>query len=250
MLRAACACRPHLESDQTVADRSQRRGDIRIAQNERQQDAKEVGGAPACDITPFFAKAVSVLKQSFIPGFPEGAQRIGEALSLLKQDGRVSYFVGGDNYVSHLQGDKAGERFAFACLMENGHVRVSDLQKPPLSLPQRTLMNWCAQYRKDGATSFFRSAPIHKPPVMTEVTRAPCAALLGEGIRTSVIARQLGLNDSTLRKAIARKAIPVVAGSQQHWHRLQPQLPGLTFALLPSRLQQPQSFCLQGRLGA
>ena len=39
-----------------------------------------------------------MFKQSFIPGFPEGAQRVGEALSILKQDGRVTYFVGGDNY--------------------------------------------------------------------------------------------------------------------------------------------------------
>ena len=46
----------------------------------------------------------------------------GEALSILKQDGRVTYYVGGDDYFNHPQGDKAGERFAFACLMENGHV--------------------------------------------------------------------------------------------------------------------------------
>ena len=148
-------------------------------------------------------------KQSFIPGFPEGAQRIGEALSILEQDGRVTYFVGGDNYVDHPIGDKAGERFALACLMENGHIRAIDLQKSPLLLAHRTLMNWCAQYRKDGATSFFRGTPLKKPAVMTEVMRAQCGALLGEGIRPSEIALRLGINPSTLRKAITRKAIPM-----------------------------------------
>ena len=126
-----------------------------------------------------------MFKQSFIPGFPEGAQRIGGALSILKQDARVIYFVGGEHYVDHKEGDKAGERFAFACLMENGHVRATDLQKPPLSLPQRTLMNWCAQYRKDGSTSFFRGRPLKKPPVMTEAMRAQCAGLLDQAINPS-----------------------------------------------------------------
>lgn len=148
-------------------------------------------------------------KQSFIPGFPEGAQRIGEALSILEQDGRVTYFVGGDNYVDHPVGDKAGERFAFACLMQNRHIRAVDLEKSPLLLPHRTLMNWSAQYRKDGATSFFRGQPLKKPPVMTETVRVQCAILLDEGIGPSEIARRLGIKHSTLRKAIARKAIPV-----------------------------------------
>lgn len=149
-----------------------------------------------------------MFKQSFIPGFPEGAQRVGEALSILKQDGRVTYFVGGDNYFDHKEGDKAAERYGFACLMENGHVRATDLEKA-LSLPHRTLMNWCAQYRRDGSDSFFRGPPLKKPPVMTEAVRAQCASLLDQGIKPAEVARQLCINHSTLRKAITRKAIPM-----------------------------------------
>ena len=37
-------------------------------------------------------------KQLFMPGFPDGAQRIGEAVSIVEKDGWVSYFVGSDNY--------------------------------------------------------------------------------------------------------------------------------------------------------
>ena len=148
-------------------------------------------------------------KQSLIPGFPEGAQRVGQALSILKQDGWVTYFVGGDNYFDHKESDKAGERFAFACLMENGHVRATDLQKPPLLLPHRTLMNWCAQYRKEGSSSFFRGRPLKTPPVMTEAVRAQCASLLEQGLKPAEVARRVGIEHSTLRKAITRKAIPM-----------------------------------------
>jgi hypothetical protein len=149
-----------------------------------------------------------MFRQSLIPGFPEGAQRIGQSLSILERDGQVIYFVGGDNYFSHPQDDIKSRRFALASLMENGHVRAVDLEGPPLLLPHRTLMNWTAQYRKAGSTSFFRSPPRAKPPVMSPQMSAQCAKLLAEGLRPSVVARQVGINESTLRKALKRQAIP------------------------------------------
>ena len=44
---------------------------------------------------------------------------------------------------------------------------------------------------------------------MTEAVRAQCASLLDQGIKPAEVARQLGINHSTLRKAITRKAIPM-----------------------------------------
>ena len=69
-------------------------------------------------------------KQSFLPGFPEGAIKVGVALSILEKNDVVTYFVGGDNYFSHPKDDKQSMRFAFASLMENDHVRACDLTNP------------------------------------------------------------------------------------------------------------------------
>ena len=149
-----------------------------------------------------------MFKQSLLPGFPEGAQRIGASLSILERDGQEIYFVGGDNYFSHPQDDLKSRRFVLASLMENGHVRAVDLEGSPLLIPKRTLMNWTAQYRKHGSVSFFRNAPVAKPPVMSTEMSAQCAGLLAQGIRPSVVARQVGINESTLRKALKRQAIP------------------------------------------
>ena len=149
-----------------------------------------------------------MFRQSLIPGFPEGAQRIGQSLSILERDGQVIYFVGGDNYFSHPQDDIKSRRFALASLMENGHVRAVDLEGPPLLVPHRTLMNWTAQYRKAGSASFFRNPPVARPAVMSPQMSAQCASLLAQGLRPSVVARQVGINESTLRKAIKRQAIP------------------------------------------
>lgn len=149
-----------------------------------------------------------MFKQPHLPGFPDGAQKIGASLSILEKDGWVTYFVGGDNYFSHPKGDKKSSRFALASLMENGHVRAVDLERPPLSIPHRTLMHWTSQNRKDGSASFFRTAARPRPRVMTSEKSAACAALLADGIHPAEVARRAGIEESTLRKAIQRQAVP------------------------------------------
>lgn len=149
-----------------------------------------------------------MLRQMFLPGFPEGAVKVGESLSILAKDNKVVYFVGGDNYFSHLEKDEKSRRYVLTSLMENGHVRARDLEKPPLSIPHRTLMNWVKQSREEGSTSFFQPAKPAKPRVMTPENIAECARLLGEGKRLSEVARQTGIEESTLRKAQKRNVLP------------------------------------------
>ncbi len=147
------------------------------------------------------------MKQILLPGFPEGAERINAVLSILRQDKQVTYFVGGDNYFSHAKDDPAGERFALACLMANGHVRAAELERSARSYPHRTLMNWMAQYREAGPGSFYRAHPPRKPRVMTAEKRAECAELLAAGHTPAAVARVTGVGESTLRKAIGRKIL-------------------------------------------
>jgi len=151
-----------------------------------------------------------MFKQSLLPGFPDGAQKIGPSLSILAKDGHVTYFVGGDNYFSHPEGDEQSKRFALASLMENGHVRARDLEEAPLLIPHRTLMNWTKQYREDGTASFFRTAARQKARVMTPDKSAECASLIAAGVYPSEAARRAGIKESTLRKALKREAIPLL----------------------------------------
>lgn len=146
-------------------------------------------------------------RQMLLPGFPEGSTRIGDALSVLKKDGRVTYFVGGDNYFSHREGDEQSRRYALAMLMENCHVRPCDLEGSPLNIPHRTLMNWTGQFRKKGADSFFHSRKRSNPRVMTTEKIEECGELLAEGMSVADIVKRTGIGESTLRKAIRRGAI-------------------------------------------
>lgn len=145
--------------------------------------------------------------QLLLPGFPDGSSRIGDSLSVLNKDGLVTYFVGSDNYFSHLVGQVSSLRFILATLMHNGHVRARDLEKAPLCIAHRTLMNWLSQLRERGGDSFFLAARRSGAGVMTPDVVARCEALLFSGLRVSQVARQIDINESTLRKAITRDAV-------------------------------------------
>lgn len=163
-----------------------------------------------------------MLRQSWLPGFPDGAQQVGEGLAILEQDGQEIYFIGGENYFSHAVGDAAGRRFARASLMENGHVKAVELERPPLCIPHRTLMNWVGQSRKAGPSSFFRPAAPSRPRVMTADKSAECARLLSAGQRPAEVARQVGVQESTLRKAIRRQGVPQLAPLPQDPEEAEP----------------------------
>ena len=74
------------------------------------------------------------MPQLLLQGFPDGAIRIGSTLSVLKKEGQVTYFVGPDNYYSHAEADPAGQRFAIATLIVNGHVRASEVEASGLGI--------------------------------------------------------------------------------------------------------------------
>jgi len=149
-----------------------------------------------------------MMRQPFLPGFPEGAVRVGQSVSILKKDGSVTYFICGDNYFAHAEGDRVCERFVLTSLMINRHVRASELVCPPLCLAHRTLMNWVKQYREEGPGSFFVTAPPqHKPRVMTQDKVAECSRLLAEGYCPAEVARHVDVGESTLRKAMSRKQV-------------------------------------------
>ena len=128
-------------------------------------------------------------------------------MSIVEKDGWVSYFVGSDNYFSHTKGDVRSRRFILTSLMENNHLKARDLSGAPLLIPQRTLMNWKTQFRKDGPASFYAVHDQPKTVIMTPEKSLQCATLLAQGLRVSVVARQAEIDESTLRKAVKRGVI-------------------------------------------
>jgi transposase-like protein len=142
------------------------------------------------------------MPQLLLHGFPDGAIRIGATLSVLKKEGLVTYFVGPDNFYSHRDTDQAGQRFAMATLIANGHVCAREVERSILCIPHRTLMNWTGQLAAQGPGSFFAPRGRRGQTVMTKEKVAQCARLLDEQATIAAVARLADVDESTLRKAV------------------------------------------------
>jgi hypothetical protein len=147
------------------------------------------------------------MPQLLLQGFPDGAIKIGPVVSLLKKEGRVSYFVGPDNYFSHNVADLASERFAIATLIANGHVRASEVEGSPLGIPHRTLMNWTRRLAERGSDSFFKEQSRSGGVIMTPAKVAECNGLLATGASIPETARLAKVKESTLRKALSTQRV-------------------------------------------
>jgi len=97
---------------------------------------------------------------------PEGAIRINSAVSQLTKEGRVTWFVGEDNYFSHSADDSDGHRLALATLMDNGHARPCQITAA-LGTPRRSLMRWRRQIEERGAGSFYQPRSVRGATVLT-----------------------------------------------------------------------------------
>ena len=128
--------------------------------------------------------------------------RIGSTLSVLKKEGRVTYFVGPDSYSSHRETDAAGQRLALATLLANGHVRASQVEVSGLGMAHRTLMHWTRQLDQKGSGSFYAPRRRRGGAVMTPEKAAQCGRFLAAGETVAEVARRTGVGESTLRKAV------------------------------------------------
>jgi transposase-like protein len=141
--------------------------------------------------------------QNFLPGFPDGAIQITPRVCLLKKEGVCTYFVGTDNYFSHKEHEIGAYRMAIATLIHNRHARPVDVERSPLGIPHRTLMRWSRQLADEGSDSFFAPRRTRGGGVLTPEKIVECEGLFADGGTVAEVAREAGVNESTLRKAVA-----------------------------------------------
>jgi transposase-like protein len=132
---------------------------------------------------------------------------------VLKKEGRVTYFVGSDNFFSHAETDAAGSRFALATLIANRHVRASEVEVSDLGIAHRTLMHWTRQLEEKGPGSFYAPRAVRGGVVLTSEKLAECGRCLDAGATIPEVARQVGVNESTLRKAVRAGRVVRTASS-------------------------------------
>lgn len=141
-------------------------------------------------------------RQQLLQGFHKGTIEINSSVSALTRDGYTTYFVDEDSFLLHPAGDRAGQAYALAALMAHGHARPVDVERSALGIPHRTLMNWQRRYEEHGGRAFYGTAARRGAAVVTPEAAARCAQMLAGGLSVAEVAREAGIGESTLRKAI------------------------------------------------
>jgi len=156
-------------------------------------------------VTTCLVKKRAAMPQLSLPGFPAGATTINETVSVYVEEGRRVWLMGQIEIFRHAQEDHAGFRTIVSALMKGGLVCPSELERSGLKLTHRTLMNWRKQYQEHGASAFYR---IQRPRAAGRVMTAPkvssCQRMLEAGQSVAEVAKEAGINESTLRKAMGR----------------------------------------------
>jgi hypothetical protein len=157
--------------------------------------------------------------QNLAPIFPESAIAVTPTLAVERQGESVCWFTGSMPVFTHAASDIASFRMFVAQLCAQGTTSQAQIIRA-FGVPKISMVRWVAQYRAEGARSFFRGrkpAERGEGAVLTSAIIAQAEQMLGEGRRSSEVASSLGLKYDTLQKAMRHGKIrkPEKKGSQE-----------------------------------
>lgn len=142
------------------------------------------------------------MPQLHLPIFPLGITYINNQIGVEKKDGRVYYFHGLLPVFSHEEKDMESFRYVTSQLVEAGNVSQMEIVKA-FGVSAISIKRAVSRLRKQGIEGFSRKAKGGTAHVLTAEVTDRAQQLLREGRSAGEVARQLGLNPSTIRKAIA-----------------------------------------------
>ena len=136
-----------------------------------------------------------------MPLIPDGATRITELVSVVRQDGRWTYFIGVQAMFAHDENDHRSFQMYAAQLIDRGTCRQIDFIRA-FGVTKSSLDRAVKKLRARGVEAFFASRAMRGASVMTPEVTARAQQLLAAGWTRSETATELGLKLDTLRKAI------------------------------------------------
>jgi transposase len=141
------------------------------------------------------------MPQLHLPIFPQRLTYINNQIGVEKKDGRVYYFHGLLPVFSHDEKDIESFRYITSQLVQAGNVSQMEIVRA-FGVPYISVKRGVRRLREHGIDGFSRKAKGGTAYVLTPEVAARAQELLNEGRKASEVARQMGLNVSTVRKAI------------------------------------------------
>ena len=139
-----------------------------------------------------------------LPLLPEGASQISNILSVIQENDKWVYFHGSFPVFTHLASDKAAFRMISSSFIISGACRNIDIEKV-FHVSKRSIIRNCKKYIEFGSEGFIgidKGKGRRKGKVITDEKIKRSEELLSAGFSRSETAQKIGINYSTLSKAV------------------------------------------------
>jgi transposase len=141
------------------------------------------------------------MPQSLLPLIPDGATPINDLVSVVRENGEWTYFLGVLPVFSHAEEDRRSFRMFTAQLVCQATCRQADIVRA-FGVSGNSVKRSVKKYRTEGIEGFYRPRPGRGPTVLREPIAAEVQQRLDRGEPRHEIATQLGIKVDTIRKAI------------------------------------------------
>ncbi|MGA2032929.1 MAG: helix-turn-helix domain-containing protein [Thermoguttaceae bacterium] len=154
------------------------------------------------------------MPQSLLPMIPEGASRISDLISVVRENGVWTYFCGVHPVFCHPEEDRRSFRMFTAQLVCQGSCREVDILRV-FGVSKNSVKRSVKKYREEGIEGFYGARKRRGATVLTAEVTAAAQGLLSSGRSRREVAEELGLKYDTLRKAIQQGRLQELPGPAQ-----------------------------------
>jgi hypothetical protein len=148
------------------------------------------------------------IPQALLPLVADGATRISDVISVVRENGQWTYFCGVQPVFQHAENDGRSFRMFTAQLICQGACRQVDIVRA-FGVSKNRVIRSVDTYRTGGVNAFFAPRATRGASVMTPEVIAEAQQLLGAGVSRTEVAERLGIKLDTLRKAIQQGRLTV-----------------------------------------
>jgi DNA invertase Pin-like site-specific DNA recombinase len=137
--------------------------------------------------------------QLTLPIFPSGSILISDCLGAFSHDKIVQYIVNGLPVYQHAAEDMGSFRFAISNFITLGLCKKTEVMQA-FHVSESFVQRACKKAKTEGATGFFnKDSRKGSKHVIVESVRQQLQELLDKGVSVNGMAKQFGLNESTIR---------------------------------------------------
>jgi transposase len=148
-----------------------------------------------------------------LPLVPDGGTPVNDLVSVVRENGQWTYFLGVGPIVAHDEHDHRSIRMFTAQLIDQGTCRLADIVRV-FGVSINSVKRSLKKYRTEGIESFYRPRPGRGPTVLHEPVAAEVQRRLDRGQSRSEIATELSIKVDTLCKAIRQGRLSEPARDQ------------------------------------